>query len=125
MPKRTIKQAKVYRTAALEILKKAGARLDETENSMYLLDTNLGLLRLTVWNSSMMCRFEDVPRAKAHFGDYPNGKLNPFSGKWNWMGGMKHEGDMVDLEDFGHALGRILPESRTPNLTLPLVPYAG
>lgn len=124
MRKRTIKQNSTYRNAALAILRNAGAQFNEIGHKMYTVETTLGTLEVSVWNASIMCMFDDVARAKAHFGNYPNGRLNPHSGKWNWMGGMSHEGDMTDLQDFGHALERILPEGRTPNPTLPLAPYA-
>jgi hypothetical protein len=125
MRKRTIKQTSAYRNGALTILRNAGAQVNEVSHRMYSLETTLGTLSISVWNSSIMCMFDDVTRAKEHFGSSPNGRLNPFSGKWNWMGGFDHEGDMLDLYQFECALEHLLPEGRTPNPTLPLAPYAG
>jgi hypothetical protein len=125
MRKRTLKQTSAYRNGALSILRNAGAQINESGHKMYTVETTLGTLEISVWNASIMCMFDDLTRAKEHFGVCLNGRLNPHSGKWNWMGGMSHEGDMIDLQDFGHALERILPETRTPNPTLPLAPYAG
>lgn len=50
--------------------------------------TICGPLTITPLDNFIACRFEDVEKAKAHFGvrDYDVGakRLNPFSGKWNW-----------------------------------------
>lgn len=35
-------------------------------------------------------------------------RLNIHSGKWNWMGGMDHQGDMLDLAYFQQALRKIV-----------------
>ncbi|WP_274643955.1 hypothetical protein [Pseudomonas serbica] len=124
MRNRTIKQTSTYRNAALIILRNAGAQLHKTGFYMYSVETTLGALSISVRDDSLMCRFEDVDRAKGYFGDYSYSRLNPHTGKWNWMGGMNHEGDLNDLQDFGNALELILPEGRTPNPTLPLASYA-
>lgn len=46
------------------------------------LETKLGTLLLSVWGDAVMCRFEDVEKAKAHFGTHSS-QINTYSGKWN------------------------------------------
>lgn len=117
--KRTKKQAKAYHATALGILRGAGAQLSDTHHP-YQLETTAGTLRVSVYGSYVCTRFDDVARAKALL---PTGRLNPFSGKWNWMGGMTHEGDLIDLAQFQQELRHLLPEDHQPNPDLPLVPY--
>lgn len=68
--------------------------------------TKGGDLWISVGDDCCICtRFEDVERAKKlGLGD----RLNPHSGKWNWMGGSDHEGDLLDLAYFQQALRKIL-----------------
>jgi len=56
------------------------------------IQTKVGTLWIEVQNGSecpwIAARFEDIEAAKKHFGvvdgDF-NSRLNPYSGKWNWM----------------------------------------
>lgn len=121
--KRTKAQKLAYRNAALGILRRFGGQLDTSERHMYVIDTTAGPLQLSIWDSMIVTRFVDLERAKEGL-PYPHLKrLNPFSGKWNWDGGLIHEQDMVDLAFFQQALRQLLPEGYTPNPDLPLVPY--
>ncbi|WP_408601389.1 hypothetical protein [Pseudomonas sp. PLMAX] len=122
MRKRTAKQTKLYRTTALAILRKCGAQVDEATHRMYILETRLGTLRISIWDTSIMCCFDDVARATAELGTSGD-FLNPHSGKWNWMGGLNHEEDMADLEQFERGLLALMPESYTPNPDLPLADF--
>lgn len=123
--KRTKQQAATYRTAALGILRNFGAQLNEDDHRMYVLATRLGPLRISIWDSMIPCRFDDVPLAKSELSSGYHDRLNPFSGKWNWNGGLTHEEDMVDLAYFQQTLRRLLPEGYQPNPELPLVAYEG
>lgn len=122
MRKRTAKQTKLYRTTALAILRNCGAQVDEARHKMYSLETRLGKLGISIWDTSIMCRFDDVARAEAGIG-VSGHCMNPHSGKWNWMGGLTHEGDMEDLKQFEYSLLKLMPESYTENQELPLAEY--
>lgn len=120
---RKAKEKAVYRNAALAILRDAGAQLvDQSSSRMYKVETTLGTLEISVWDSCTLCRFNDLDQAKAHFGP-SDFRLNQFSGKWNFNGGLTHAADMQDLENFKQQLAKLLPESLVPNPTLPLVPW--
>jgi len=119
--KRTKQQAKAYRTAALGILRGFGAQVDATERRMYQIETRLGILHIDVWDDMLPCVFAEVKRAAAELG---NGtRINPFSGKWNFDGGLSHEEDLADLAQFQNELRRLLPEGHQPNPGLPLLPF--
>lgn len=122
--KRTKKEITVYRRAALAILRVCGAQLAD-HHYAYQLDTTAGLLRLSVDDGCVCTRFEDVERAKAQLPHQYHDRLNPHSGKWNWMGGHSHEADITDLAMFQADLRRLLLEGHQPNHDLPLVPYEG
>lgn len=122
--KRTKAQKAKYRNAALGILRRFGGQLDTSERHMYVIDTTAGPLQLSIWDSMIVTRFVDLQRAKAALPhQFMHDRLNPFSGKWNWDGGLIHEQDMVDLAFFQQALRQLLPEGYTPNPDLPLLPY--
>lgn len=53
------------------------------------LETVVGTLSVILCEEDgdwIACRFEDVEKAKQHFGIFNicQGRLNPYSGKWNW-----------------------------------------
>ena len=52
----------------------------------FTVQTKLGPMNLIPFDDWVACRFDDVEKAKAHFGisNIGQGRLNPFSGKWNW-----------------------------------------
>lgn len=49
----------------------------------YELTTPAGLLHLSVWDTTLMTRFDDVDRAK-HLTASCSQSCNPYSGKWNF-----------------------------------------
>ena len=57
-------------------------RMDE-EPIEYMVNTRAGALRVHVYDDWIACRFEDVAKAREVV---RSGKLNPYSGKWNWHG---------------------------------------
>ncbi|MNF89955.1 hypothetical protein D3C84_725050 [compost metagenome] len=123
--KRTKKEITVYRRAALAVLRVCGAQLAD-HHYAYQLDTTAGLLRLSIDDGCVCTRFEDVEQAKAQLPHrLMHDRLNPCSGKWNWMGGHTHDEDIADLAHFQHELRRLLPAGHQPNPDLPLVPYEG
>jgi hypothetical protein len=119
--KRTRQQKATYRQTALGILRTFGAQLDPTERRMYQIETRLGTLRISVWDDMLPCVFDEVKRAAAELGS--GTRINPFSGKWNFDGGLTHTQDMGDLALFANELRRLLPEGYQPNPDLPLLPY--
>jgi hypothetical protein len=123
--KRTKKEVTAYRQAALAILRQFGAQVNEANHRDYVVATRLGPLYVSVWDNMLPCKFEDVVQARAELPHAYHDRLNPFSGKWNFNGGLSHDGDMTDLAHFQHELRRLLPEGYQPNPDLPLVPYEG
>ena len=69
-----------FESACLAMLQSLGATQG---NACYpwQLHTVAGVLRLRVMEDWLACRFDDVERAKSVVGP---GRLNPYSGKWNW-----------------------------------------
>ena len=57
-----------------------------TDGSFYelVLETAAGLLHISPRPTHINCRFADVERAKKLLGDHYGGRLNIYSGKWNW-----------------------------------------
>lgn len=105
--KRNRKECAAYNAAATRIVVGLGGRISPSSDTYNLqIDTKAGLLRVSIDSDCCICtRFEDVEAAKElDLGD----RLNEFSGKWNWMGGMDHQGDMLDLANFQHALRKIV-----------------
>lgn len=104
--KRKHKERIEYFKAASDILNRFSAVYAEGENYPYRIATKAGPLLVSLDSDCCICtRFEDIKAAKElDLGD----KLNEFSGKWNWMGGMDHQGDMLDLANFQHALRKIV-----------------
>jgi len=100
---RTQREISLYQTAALQILKDACATDNvEGDNYPFRVLTKVGPLLVDVGDDCCVCtRFQNLHDAKQMgLGD----RLNPFSGKWNWMGGNDHAGDIADLFEFGRAL---------------------
>jgi len=99
------RQTEEYRLRVWEALATAGATENEDGSSyQYSVETKYGTLLVSIDDSCTCCRFEGVQSAKAGLaGIYPE-LLNPFSGKWNWMGGLDHTGDMKDAASFSKML---------------------
>lgn len=97
----------LYRNTALKILTDFGAvYMPEQDVYRYSVMTKAGVLLVSVGDDFCVCtKFTDIESAKTlGLGD----RLNPHSGKWNWMGGTDHNGDMYDLAQFQQALRRIV-----------------
>lgn len=48
------------------------------------IETTLGLLHVSPHDDWIATRFDDVDRAKSVLGSGRDGRLNPYSGKWNF-----------------------------------------
>lgn len=106
--KRTKKEIAVYNAAATKAVVAMGGRIMPSDSSYgFKVPTKAGTLLVSIDSDCcyICTRFVDVEAAKElGLGD----KLNEFSGKWNWMGGMDHQGDMLDLAYFQQALRKIV-----------------
>jgi hypothetical protein len=96
--KLTKKQSAEYMKSALEILRSFGFQQDETSGHEYSADTIAGKLHVTIYPDWTACRFDDVKKAvEVTQGD----RINPHSGKWNWM-------ELTDLPYFQAELRRLI-----------------
>lgn len=105
--KRNRKERAAYNAAATKIVVAMGGRISPSGDTYNLqIRTKAGLLLVSIdEDCCVCCRFEQVILARGlDLGD----RFNPYSGKWNWMGGMDHQGDMLDLANFQHALRKIV-----------------
>lgn len=88
----------------LGVAPNSAAGREISSGKQVIVETRAGLARLTferitrsaprsrsVYAGWLFIRFDDVPRARAHFSDVDNltpgdspARLNPHSGKWNW-----------------------------------------
>jgi len=80
----TKKQAEAFGKEVLAAFARLGIKL-ANDGAMYpyTVETTAGKLDLNIHDDWIACRFDDVACAKKVVGA---GCLNPFSGKWNWMG---------------------------------------
>lgn len=104
---RTKWEISTYNAAATKAVVAMGGRIMPSDSSYgFKVPTKAGTLLVSIGDDCCVCcRFDDVPAAKGlSLGD----RLNEFSGKWNWMGGMDHQGDMLDLAYFQQALRKIV-----------------
>lgn len=92
--------------------------LGATRDDYYLnLDTPLGPLRIRVHENWIHCRWQDVEKAKKYLGDAHYSRLNPYSGKWNWI----YHDDAATLDSAGEGdafhlkLKEILSLQEVPN----------
>lgn len=100
---RTKREIQLYQVAALQIILDAqGRETDDGDNYGYRVMTTVGPLLIDIGDDCCVCtRFQNLHDAKQMgLGE----RLNPYSGKWNWMGGNDHAGDIADLFEFGRAL---------------------
>lgn len=105
--KRKHKEITAYNAGVGTILDRFNAVYNPDESSYpYTIITKAGPLKVSLGDDCCVCtRFEDVEAAKAlDLGD----RLNPHSGKWNWMGGDSHQADMLDLAHFQQELRKIV-----------------
>lgn len=105
--KRTDREILAYREAACTAIEKLGGQiLLGFDPYTHTVPTKAGVLRISIGDDCCICtRFDNSEAARElALGD----RLNPHSGKWNWMGGMDHQGDMVDMAYFQQALRKIV-----------------
>lgn len=106
--KRTRQERVAYNAAATKVVVSLGGRIRPSGETYNLaITTKAGVLLVSIDSDyCYICtRFVDVKAAiELGLGD----RLNEFSGKWNWMGGMDHQGDMLDLAYFQQALRKIV-----------------
>lgn len=104
---RTKKERATYNAEATKIVVALGGSIMPSGSSYNLqVPTKAGKLLVSIGDDCCVCtRFEDGDAAlDLGLGD----RLNVHSGKWNWMGGMDHQGDMLDLAYFQQALRKIV-----------------
>ena len=79
---------KAHETLAAYITQLGGTQASPDDAYRWTLETPLGALHLAMHekNFSIFALWEDVDKAKAHFGTSSTGRLNRFSGKWNFHG---------------------------------------
>ena len=88
----TKKEQATFNKQAEKYLLSIGAEVDRIGelSKWFKLNTVCGLMRIGLDAPdksqvfSIMCRFEDVQEAKKYLQHDHNGRLNPYSGKWNW-----------------------------------------
>lgn len=105
--KRSQQDIKTYRKAACDAVENLGGQIMlGFEPYTHIVPTKAGVLLVSIGDDcTVCCRFKEVDSALTlNLGD----RLNPHSGKWNWMGGFNHEGDMLDLAYFQQALRKIV-----------------
>lgn len=105
--KRTKKEIAVYNAAATKIVVALGGSIMPSDSSYNLqIPTKAGKLLVSIGDDCCVCtRFENSEAAlDLGLGD----RLNVHSGKWNFMGGMNHQGDMLDLAYFQQELRKIV-----------------
>lgn len=50
----------------------------------FTLNTPIGEMGISLWDSAIMCRFHDVEKATEFTNRHTSQGCNPYSGKWNW-----------------------------------------
>jgi hypothetical protein len=66
------------------LLDELGTKFDDGEiNPRYAVETIAGTLRVTIYEDWLACLFDDVAKAR-ELVPRGDGRLNVFSGKWNW-----------------------------------------
>ncbi|QBJ04461.1 hypothetical protein HOV23_gp112 [Pseudomonas phage Lana] len=103
--KRTPSEIRLYVTTANKIVTDHGGQPTDFEPYNYIIATKAGVLLVDVSDDCCVCtRFKEIDSALTlNLGD----RLNIHSGKWNWMGGSDHNGDMYNLALFQQALRKI------------------
>lgn len=80
--KKLLKAREQFRTRVETFLQRIGAT-KPGEYREWNLDTSCGKLGVSVYDNWIACCFGDVDKASAWFGR-KHGRLNGYSGKWNW-----------------------------------------
>lgn len=73
----------------------------------WLVNTRLGPLDVSPRPDAIYCRFHDTKAAVTEFGHSAFSRLNPYSGKWNWM--FDPGAGIEELHQFKGALDRLVP----------------
>ena len=81
----------------------------------YTLPTPIGELGISVWDSAIICRFFDVPKAVAFTSRHTSQSCNPHSGKWNWHWS-KDDDPVLALSSFKADLDRLTAVQTPPYL---------
>ena len=72
-----------FKSRVCNFLKSVGAsRNDGTYE--WKLSTPIGNLHVSLWDSDIICRFENVEEATAFARQFTAQACNPYTGKWNW-----------------------------------------
>lgn len=72
-----------FRERVISLLKALGG-IEDNRFYQFTLNTPIGEMGLSVWDTAIMCRFEDVEKATEFTNRHTSQGCNPFSGKWNW-----------------------------------------
>lgn len=92
-----------------DLLLRLGARKAVVTTYDYEIDTQAGVLALTVYNNWLATRFEDVAAAKKLLG----AAINQHTGKWNWHYTNPTAEDIAVLETH---LVAVLPKASEPTV---------
>lgn len=98
---------KGFEQSARRYLLAAGA--SEVGPLEYLLETTAGTLRVHVYDDWLACRFQDVGKALAVLSGPSLGRLNRWSGKWNFHFFGEWTVDEAVME-FDREVGELLPQ---------------
>jgi hypothetical protein len=98
--KTTKKQSAAFMKHALEILRRFGFQHDASMRE-YSAETVIGKLHVSIKEDWLSCVFDDVKKAALHMQENHDTRINPHSGKWNWM-------EPSYLPYFESALGRLI-----------------
>lgn len=80
--KPTKKMTQKFQREMTTMFESMGAVKDHPRGTYtYLLETNLGDLHISVYDTWVAMKFDDVQKAVAFIGKF---NMNPFSGKWNF-----------------------------------------
>lgn len=91
--------SKKFQKLATDTLVKLGFVPSGDSFMPWVIETKAGTLRASIQDDWLACKFDDVAKAK---GLALSSRLNPYSGKWNWMQGGS------DLGQFSREVARIV-----------------
>lgn len=84
----------------------------------YSVQTRVGTLLFTPYEGWIACRFENVERAREHFGG-GHARFNAHNGKWNWHAHPNPESVELMIQQFQRAVEELLPEPTASEPTSP------
>lgn len=101
-----IQDTEAFRQGIEAILEQAGGNRTPGRLHEWSVPTKAGPLGITIYDTWVAGRFEDVEAAKKLLGSSPTGDLNPYSGKWNHhYGSLAGSPDSID--HFRYKLRRV------------------